>query len=159
MKNNYLWAFLAFAGAGAATYFIVRISSKGKREAEARKLALQKSGKETSTDEGKMESKPMKGGGFLSNLFSGIGEALDYSRTVAEAEGFERYRVNTASTSLNIRQRPSSTSKIVGSLQKNEYFFGKPSGAFVEVFSVNISKAEPEYTSRGFVSASFVKKD
>lgn len=159
MKNNYLWAILAFAGAGAATYFIIRTTSKDKREEKARKLADEKlEEKRNMKTDTTGDSSPVSGGGFLSNLFGGISQALDLSKGQAESEGYERYMVNTTATSLNIRQKPSSTSTIVGTLGKNEYFYGKPSGAFIEVFKVNISKAEPEYTSRGFVSASFAKK-
>ena len=161
MKNNYLWAILAFVGAGAATYLIVKTTTKDKREDKARKIAKGKlaQSKNNANESSPIDSSPKRGvGGFLSDLFGGIGESLDFTKSQADAEGYERYVVNTTSTSLNIRQKPSSTSTIVGSLKKNEYFYGKPSGAFIEVFNVNISKAEPEYTSRGFVSASFAKK-
>lgn len=159
MKNNYLWALLAFAGAGAATYFIVRTTTKDKREEKARKRADLML-KENKNGESAVESandKPNKGG-FLSNIFSGLGDVLDFAKGQAELEGYQRYITNTTASSLNIREKASSTSPIVGTLKKGEYFYGKPSGLFIEVFSVNISKAEPEYTSRGFVSASFAKK-
>lgn len=162
MKNNYLWAILAFAGAGAATYFIVRATTKGKRDEKANSRAKEMAAKgasvETSSNVVDDSVKVGGAGSFLSTLFGGISNALDASKSKVESEGYERYIVNTTATSLNIRAKASSTAAIVGTLKNKEYFYGKPSGAFIEVFKVNISKAEPEYTSRGFVSASFAKK-
>lgn len=154
MKNNYLWAIIAFAGAGAATYFIVRTITKSKREEEANELAKEMAKKKSSAGDSKVGVVE----NLLSNLFGGKNDYLDVPKTLIESDGYKKYIVNTTGTSLNIREKASSTSEIVGTLKKGEYFYGKPSGMFIEVFKVNISKAEPEYTSRGFVSASFAKK-
>jgi len=66
--------------------------------------------------------------------------------------GYQKYSVETLVSNLNVRQAPSTSSSVVGSLAKGSIIFAKPSGT-----SGWYSYSEDGVKEKGFVSSLYIK--
>ena len=148
MKNNktmiYVGVGLAVAVVGFFAYRMIK--NKSKRE-DAGVITEDVESTVITTSPASVETTAEKKPVVTGNLFVDLGNTINNL-----VSNFKSYKVSTTSGNLNVRQKPDSVSKIVGSLKKDSVIKAKPSGT-TGWFAVT----DDGNNIRGYVSSTYLK--